>query len=1078
MPTLVCFNAAFLSVWLCYSVMLGLLLQKRLSQLLLLDGFTFLPFLFPAVGIAELSDAVIYCLAAKAVVLCGLIILNCKSTFNKLIFRRKDICALLIISVSLIAFYLTSFIKRYSSYYSETTDFCLSVHLMNIIKHMDIPIWAAEKFSGMPAFTNITCNPFEFLNYAILFFPGSFVDMMDIFYWTNITPRLISLFIITVGMYFLVKDLGLGRLSATVCALLSSLSYLILVNMFYEVGAFYPIVFFPFLICYTRRLALQLNVSNLLIFIIVTILSYNLFLVNVLEYNKSITLIQMLYVLIICITLRRISPFANIALGFILSVLAMGFRWLSFFLYAAQNPALLQDNAPDSFMKYNSDWFLPPWFNIFHAPEMFFQGTPYYYGITLLLLMIFGFAYGLKLLSKTPCPKSTSDSIRQADFCFWCSCLILLVIFYLGHNTILPRFMNEHLSFAVVHNHTRLQWLTGFTFVVLAGYGLQACTIKTGTVEKSFRLPILIFFLIFIVSFAYCCLSGNYMSEELVRGALPPLIISTAALFILYAIQKTNSPVWKTLLVILIFWDASTCISNRYLPQNANPLNQDTCRMDNTDNWVALGKAQMGFENDHYTFTSAGTGYDAIRLLDYINLTEGQKYRARVKVKNGTATNVPVQLSTFTSQFTTASKPLITTGQWREVVLEFTAKGNETAICIYSSQNMQGKAIHIMDYILTQAHGTTSLRGVESDLRAQLNYVRHNPTDQKASHDFKNKITALIHNNHNQLPKEFDRVADASFWNFDNLDEASRHLRYNYLEDRILPQLNSFIRKPPFFLFPQSPFTYNEYVKPLYQESGYYRFISSLGNGDWISNISANARFHMYNAGGVCPNAYPNYRFKQYPKSYDYYFPPTDEIQGGGGNVTFFAQNRWMLDLLNIKYIAGPHRIPGLQKLSNNLSVNPTVMPRALMLYDYRVDPEAKSMDGIDHRKTLLLESLSDNDAALLKSGAGVKNAASEVKIEKIFGNYALFRVSTPKPGLLFYSDNYDSGWTARVDGEKVKVYKADLSFKAAVVPTGEHLVWFEYKPLSVYIGWLVTCFIISILFLLCYLEQSRKWAQ
>ncbi|MCP4625192.1 MAG: hypothetical protein GY850_16965, partial [bacterium] len=143
MPTLVCFSAAFLSVWLCYSVMLGLLLQKRLPQLLLLDGFTFLPFLFPAAGIGELSDAVICFLAAKTVVLCGLSLLNHKLIFNKLIFWRKDICALFILSVSLLAFYLPSFVKRYSHYYSETTDFCFSVHLMNIIKHMDIPIWAA-----------------------------------------------------------------------------------------------------------------------------------------------------------------------------------------------------------------------------------------------------------------------------------------------------------------------------------------------------------------------------------------------------------------------------------------------------------------------------------------------------------------------------------------------------------------------------------------------------------------------------------------------------------------------------------------------------------------------------------------------------------------------------------------------------------------------------------------------------------------------------------------------------------------------------------------------------------------------
>ena len=61
--------------------------------------------------------------------------------------------------------------------------------------------------------------------------------------------------------------------------------------------------------------------------------------------------------------------------------------------------------------------------------------------------------------------------------------------------------------------------------------------------------------------------------------------------------------------------------------------------------------------------------------------------------------------------------------------------------------------------------------------------------------------------------------------------------------------------------------------------------------------------------------------------------------------------------------------------------------------------------------------------------------------------------METAVDGLLVLTDNYASGWEARVDGRLTPVYVADHAFRAVFVPAGAHQVEFEYNPLSFKLG-------------------------
>ncbi len=65
-------------------------------------------------------------------------------------------------------------------------------------------------------------------------------------------------------------------------------------------------------------------------------------------------------------------------------------------------------------------------------------------------------------------------------------------------------------------------------------------------------------------------------------------------------------------------------------------------------------------------------------------------------------------------------------------------------------------------------------------------------------------------------------------------------------------------------------------------------------------------------------------------------------------------------------------------------------------------------------------------------------------------------RVSTDKDGFLYWADGYDKWWDAYINGKEVPIYRANIDFKAIVLPKGENNVRFVYNPVLLKVALLV----------------------
>jgi hypothetical protein len=125
---------------------------------------------------------------------------------------------------------------------------------------------------------------------------------------------------------------------------------------------------------------------------------------------------------------------------------------------------------------------------------------------------------------------------------------------------------------------------------------------------------------------------------------------------------------------------------------------------------------------------------------------------------------------------------------------------------------------------------------------------------------------------------------------------------------------------------------------------------------------------------------------------------------------------------------------------------NPRALPRVMLATEWRkADFDAMIRDGgwpeVDPRRTVLLENA--------PSGAPSAATGGTARILRYRNTDIEIEADAPGGGFVVLNDVWHPWWRASVDDKPAEILKANVLFRAVMVPPGRHVVRFTFHPFS-----------------------------
>lgn len=103
-----------------------------------------------------------------------------------------------------------------------------------------------------------------------------------------------------------------------------------------------------------------------------------------------------------------------------------------------------------------------------------------------------------------------------------------------------------------------------------------------------------------------------------------------------------------------------------------------------------------------------------------------------------------------------------------------------------------------------------------------------------------------------------------------------------------------------------------------------------------------------------------------------------------------------------------------------------------------------------DPATEVILETTNSSQPAQLQS----TNSKNDfVRLQRQSATHITIETQSQSPGWLVLTDIFYPGWQSKIDSKDVEILRANYAFRAIELPAGKHIVEFEYKPITVVIG-------------------------
>lgn len=175
-------------------------------------------------------------------------------------------------------------------------------------------------------------------------------------------------------------------------------------------------------------------------------------------------------------------------------------------------------------------------------------------------------------------------------------------------------------------------------------------------------------------------------------------------------------------------------------------------------------------------------------------------------------------------------------------------------------------------------------------------------------------------------------------------------------------------------------------------------------------------------------------------------------------DVAFRRQR--LFDIVSVKYfIFSTSQLPLLAKATKAIwqdrnwyvTENTTSLPRTYLVSSY----EVKENDA-DRLSRLFDPTFNPRHEVILEETLPetlFRNASGSTTVTSYGPNRVEIAARADGPVMLVLTDTFYPGWKVTIDGLPTKIYRANYTFRAVMVPRGQHAIVFSYEPQSLPLG-------------------------
>jgi hypothetical protein len=180
-----------------------------------------------------------------------------------------------------------------------------------------------------------------------------------------------------------------------------------------------------------------------------------------------------------------------------------------------------------------------------------------------------------------------------------------------------------------------------------------------------------------------------------------------------------------------------------------------------------------------------------------------------------------------------------------------------------------------------------------------------------------------------------------------------------------------------------------------------------------------------------------------------------------------------ILDMLNVRYVVyrgapSPEMHPAFESPDYWVLINSNALPRAFV---------PNSLENVSDARAELAKlsapQFNPRDVAYVESGITLPDSPrGTAHITRETATHVTIGVHMETPGLVVLADRWDAGWHACYNGKPAPILRTDYAIRGVVVPAGDGVVEYSYRPASLMLGLglaglaatiLLACFVISL---------------